>query len=539
MLVRALYAYSATSGNDLSIHAAQRLALIEGGYNSETGSCWGDSGWVRVATLDGRREGFVPASYVLLDDGDDGDDDGDDDRPHGLLEAEQEAEQARLEKSQQAAGEVAQAALASKARETATEAAATAAAAVKAAEAAAAQADLLERAVALYGVAAGPPGANEAAEAPDDYDSSSGSFTTGPRYTATPAPAPAFTPRPGAPSRAAARSCGGGPANAQLLLQPQEDRPHYQEADTYAKGPQIIDIPDPNRAARMARLQEASLRTQPTSDTPLGPWGPVAARRGSLWDAPTDTGGRPGLPRESRPTHEENRRYPGPHEEAAPWRRPSTSGDYSTCDPPAEEQLAEDEGEGEDGCRPSKRHKHGRKVGWTSEEDQVIRTSVRKLGTQWPRIASLLPGRTADAVQHPPRTTPSTHRTPPSIPPPPTPSVSQDPPPRAATHALERAGCGRFAIGGTASRRLQIHGQRCGQRTGRLLAMMWAAVICPRAGESYLPAGWRPSTRTGIRTSPTPRRVRLSGRGRLRVSLTSRVTTPWGVNRHPWRGCSV
>ena len=438
MLVRALYAYSATSGNDLSIHAAQRLALIEGGYNSETGSCWGDSGWVRVATLDGRREGFVPASYVLLDQDDDGgDDDDDDDRPHGLLEAEQEAEQARLE-SQQAAREVAQAALASKARETATEAAATAAAAVKAAEAAAAQADLLERAVALYGVAAGPPGANEAAEAPDDYDSSSGSFTTGPRYTATPAPAPAFTPRPGAPSRAAARSCGGGPANAQLLLQPEEDRPHYQEADTYAKGPQIIDIPDPNRAARMARLQEASLRTQPTSDTPLGPWGPVAARRG-LWDAPTDTGGRPGLPRESRPLHEENRRYPGPHEEAAPWRRPSTSGDYSTCDPPAEEQLAEDEGEGEDGCRPSKRHKHGRKVGWTSEEDQVIRTSVRKLGTQWPRIASLLPGRTADAVQHPPRTALSTHRMPPFIPLPPTPALARTPHPNPLKRRLRGA----------------------------------------------------------------------------------------------------
>ena len=66
MLVRALYAFTATSGNELSIHAAQRLALIEGGYNSETGSCWGDSGWVRVASLDGRREGFVPASYVLL-----------------------------------------------------------------------------------------------------------------------------------------------------------------------------------------------------------------------------------------------------------------------------------------------------------------------------------------------------------------------------------------------------------------------------------------------------------------------------------------
>ena len=44
MLVRALYAYSATSNNDISIHADERLALIEGGVNSQTGSCWGDSG---------------------------------------------------------------------------------------------------------------------------------------------------------------------------------------------------------------------------------------------------------------------------------------------------------------------------------------------------------------------------------------------------------------------------------------------------------------------------------------------------------------
>ena len=391
MLVRALYAYSATSGNDLSIHAAQRLALIEGGYNSETGSCWGDSGWVRVATLDGRREGFVPASYVLLDDGDDGDDDGDDDRPHGLLEAEQEAEQARLEAQQQAAGEVAQAALASKARETATEAAATAAAAVKAAAAAAAQADSLERAVALYGVVVGPSGASEAAEAPDDYDSSDGQLPM---------------------------------ADARPVLQQQEDAPH-PEADPNAKGLQITDIQlDPNRAARMARLQEAYLRTRPTSGTPLGPWGPVAAQRGptataSRWDAPTATAaGRPGPPCESRPLREESRPYPGPLEEQpahlayglsreesrpypAPPRRPSTSGDYSTCNPPAEEQLAEDEdegdGEGEDGCRPSKR----RKVGWSIDEDLVIRTSVRKLGTQWLRIADLLPGRTADAVLPP------------------------------------------------------------------------------------------------------------------------------------------
>ena len=53
MLVRALYPFRSTSANELSIHATQRLALIEGGYNSQTGACWGDCGWVRVATLDG------------------------------------------------------------------------------------------------------------------------------------------------------------------------------------------------------------------------------------------------------------------------------------------------------------------------------------------------------------------------------------------------------------------------------------------------------------------------------------------------------
>merc|ERR1740130_2640595 len=75
----------------------------------------------------------------------------------------------------------------------------------------------------------------------------------------------------------------------------------------------------------------------------------------------------------------------------------STSGDYSTCDSPTDEHRIvtsdswDDETEG-----PSKR----RKVGWTSTEDLVILTSVRKLGTQWPRIASQLPGRTADAVRN-------------------------------------------------------------------------------------------------------------------------------------------
>ena len=39
-----------------------------------------------------------------------------------------------------------------------------------------------------------------------------------------------------------------------------------------------------------------------------------------------------------------------------------------------------------------------RKVVWRNTEDLMILASVRKFGTQWPRIAEQLPGRTADAV---------------------------------------------------------------------------------------------------------------------------------------------
>ena len=425
MLVRALYAYSATSTNDLSIRAAERLDLIEGSFNSETGACRGECGWVRVATLDGRREGYVPASYVVLDShhGNGDDNDGDDDSQHGLRKAEQEVEQVRLEAKQ---AQQAQVKLAFKARETATEAAATAAAAVKAAEVAAAQADVLERAMALYSVATGPPAASEAAEARDGYDSGGGSP---PRSAPAPAPATA------AAAAAAA-------------------------------------------AASTARLP----RTWPPSETPLGTLGPVSARHG--------------------PT---------------PVRHPSASGDHSTCGPPAEQRRAEevkDEGEGEGGDRRwpyamlgSESHSKRRKMGWTDQEDRVIRTSVRKLGTQWPRIATQLPGRTADAVHENP---------------------TYAPPHTAHSYTLERDAGGRSEIGGIASsKRCETHGLR-----GDLIL----ATITTR--ESYLPAGWRPWTREGICTSLTPRRVRLSGRGRLR-SPTSQVTTAWGRSRHSRRRCSV
>jgi len=75
----------------------------------------------------------------------------------------------------------------------------------------------------------------------------------------------------------------------------------------------------------------------------------------------------------------------------------SSSHSSTSCDSPTEDQrIGTDSWDGEGDHIPGKR----RKVGWTSTEDLVILTSVRKLGTQWPRIATQLPGRTADAVRN-------------------------------------------------------------------------------------------------------------------------------------------
>ena len=71
MLVRVLYAYSATAETELSVQLDERLTLIAG--DSE--------GWVHVATLDGQSEGFVPANYVTLDEA--ADDDGSSVCSHG------------------------------------------------------------------------------------------------------------------------------------------------------------------------------------------------------------------------------------------------------------------------------------------------------------------------------------------------------------------------------------------------------------------------------------------------------------------------
>ena len=96
----------------------------------------------------------------------------------------------------------------------------------------------------------------------------------------------------------------------------------------------------------------------------------------------------------------------------------SSSSEASTCDSPTHRSSIDSYDDESDWAAPSKR----RKVGWTSTEDLVILASVRKLGTQWPRIASQLPGRTADAVGPPqtplpPPLTPSTpsHTLPPHL----------------------------------------------------------------------------------------------------------------------------
>ena len=71
MLVRVLYAYSATAETELSVQPDERLTLIAPARE----------GWVQVATLDGQSEGFVPANYVRQDVTQDeaADDDDDDD----------------------------------------------------------------------------------------------------------------------------------------------------------------------------------------------------------------------------------------------------------------------------------------------------------------------------------------------------------------------------------------------------------------------------------------------------------------------------
>ena len=57
MLVRVLYAYSATAETELSVQPDERLTLIAPARE----------GWVQVATLDGQSEGFVPANYLTQD----------------------------------------------------------------------------------------------------------------------------------------------------------------------------------------------------------------------------------------------------------------------------------------------------------------------------------------------------------------------------------------------------------------------------------------------------------------------------------------
>ena len=59
----------------------------------------------------------------------------------------------------------------------------------------------------------------------------------------------------------------------------------------------------------------------------------------------------------------------------------------------------EDHDGGEDDSHGNSTKKR-RKIGWTNTEDLTILAAVRRIGTQWQRIADNLPGRTQDAVRN-------------------------------------------------------------------------------------------------------------------------------------------
>ena len=160
----------------------------------------------------------------------------------------------------------------------------------------------------------------------------------------------------------------------------------------------------------------------------------------------------------------------------------TTSENYSTCDSPTEEHRTINSDS--EGSRETEGPAKRRKVGWTSTEDMVILASVRKLGTQWPRIASQLPGRTADAVNPapPPRASPLhalpplprrrafRHPAPRSSPSELRASLSTEAPPPATPLAI----AGRFATDGTASRRRPLWA------TARRVARRWTLCFSPR-----------------------------------------------------------
>ena len=70
-----------------------------------------------------------------------------------------------------------------------------------------------------------------------------------------------------------------------------------------------------------------------------------------------------------------------------------SAGERSSASSSASPSGEEEHGAGHD----SKRRK---KVSWTTTEDLTILATVRRLGTQWNRIAHQLPGRTPDAVRN-------------------------------------------------------------------------------------------------------------------------------------------
>jgi len=62
--------------------------------------------------------------------------------------------------------------------------------------------------------------------------------------------------------------------------------------------------------------------------------------------------------------------------------------------------MPDDDDDDDDAPPSTGASKRRRKIGWTNTEDLTILAAVRRIGTQWQRIADNLPGRTADAVRN-------------------------------------------------------------------------------------------------------------------------------------------
>eukprot|EP00966_Prymnesium_polylepis_P249945 5778027-Prymnesium_polylepis.1 len=95
-----------------------------------------------------------------------------------------------------------------------------------------------------------------------------------------------------------------------------------------------------------------------------------------------------------------------PEEPPVASRKSKTLHDEPAAAPPPPPKLGrwgaslvlDEDHDHEDESGTTSEKQKRRKIGWTNTEDLAILAAVRRVGTQWPRIAAHLPGRTADAV---------------------------------------------------------------------------------------------------------------------------------------------